>query len=468
MSDFYHEEFADELAHIISPPDYDCFCFKNEPNSGDFTMDVVEDTFPTREPRVHVHNVLSTYPTLQLNLDFILSSESLFAYVVWIFLPFLSYSVAPQYLLSFGNEDTILIPASLFVILYAGCTGYSQKDKNQSQNDKTKHGMEEREKAKPRWENDPEKLDAAPDSLRGESPHNPSSLNPKRHNRRRSKQPFILEESPVDTMADQRTLAELLCTPTEGYAEAIVVPPILAEQFELKHNLINMMTSDQFFGLEKDNPHDHIRAARRWLEKEPPRSILTWEDLVSKFINELFSSARTSNLHNEISNFQQRFDESFHEAWDQYRDLLPPVKAVEEIYITCGGAHPYYQCLATGGNTFPKLRDNIQGYVLAAAVNYNQGNPGYRPQGSGSLPSNTVANPKGELKAITTRSGLVTDGPTVPTLSQSINPEGDERVEEMLTINTSTNPSRIQTPHKHNRIPKKAHEMNDTNKKQGW
>nr|GEU93178.1 hypothetical protein [Tanacetum cinerariifolium] len=67
----------------------------NEPNSGDFTMDVVEDIFPTREPRVHVHNVLPTHPTLQLNLDFILSSESLFAYVVWIFLPFLSYLVAP-------------------------------------------------------------------------------------------------------------------------------------------------------------------------------------------------------------------------------------------------------------------------------------------------------------------------------------------------------------------------------------
>nr|GEZ20937.1 hypothetical protein [Tanacetum cinerariifolium] len=38
-SDFY--EFADELTHIISPPVYDCFFFKIEPNSGDFTMDVV-------------------------------------------------------------------------------------------------------------------------------------------------------------------------------------------------------------------------------------------------------------------------------------------------------------------------------------------------------------------------------------------------------------------------------------------
>ncbi|GJS84092.1 hypothetical protein Tco_0750633 [Tanacetum coccineum] len=30
-SDFYHEEFADELAHIISLPEYDHFCFKVEP-----------------------------------------------------------------------------------------------------------------------------------------------------------------------------------------------------------------------------------------------------------------------------------------------------------------------------------------------------------------------------------------------------------------------------------------------------
>ncbi|GJT61907.1 reverse transcriptase domain-containing protein [Tanacetum coccineum] len=503
-------------------------------------------------------------------------------------------------------------------------------------------------------------------NLIGNSSSNPTTSNPKRRNRRRSNQrvePFALEESPVVTMADQRTMAELLRAPTEGYTEAIMVPPILAEHFELKHNLINMMTSDQFFRLEKDNPHDHIRwfnkitstikykdvpnstiklmlfpfslagAARRWLEKEPPRSILTWEDLVSKFINEFFPPSRTTNLRNEISNFQQRFDESFHEAWDRYKDLLracphhgftelhqldtfynalnpadqdslnsaaggnllermkssdgnssssdiaklthavnqqtsvvttamtailkqfqatpPPasVKAVEEICVTCGGAHPYYQCLAADGNTFPEYQDNIQGYVAAAAGNYNQGNAGYRPpgvvnqtrpsgfvqqngqnnqnhfsqpqgynrgnnfnqnanyqapiqqnqsvplselekikkmndvnmkamqaqinnvknelrnemqnsiqasmsnqinelksmmasffqmniastSGTGSLPSNTVANPKGELKAITTRSGLVLDGPTISMPPPFINPEEDERVEETLT-----------------------------------
>nr|GEY14630.1 ribonuclease H-like domain-containing protein [Tanacetum cinerariifolium] len=57
----------------------------------------------------------------------------------------------------------------------------------------------------------------------------------------------------------------------------------------------------------------------------------------------------------------------------QLQSNPPPaqVKAVEEIYVTCGGAHPYYQCLAVGGNTFPEYWDNIQGYVLAATSNFN-------------------------------------------------------------------------------------------------
>ncbi|GJW94429.1 reverse transcriptase domain-containing protein [Tanacetum coccineum] len=202
-------------------------------------------------------------------------------------------------------------------------------------------------------------------NLVGNSSSNPTTTNPKCHNHRRSNQrveQVALEESPVVTMADQRTMAKLLRAPTEGYAEAIVVPPILAKPFGLKHSLINMMTSDQFFRLEKDNPHDHIRCY-------PTSSFC---------------------------------------------------KTVEEICVTCGGPHPYYQCLAADGNTFLEYRDNIQGYVAAAT-------------GMGSLPSNTVANPKGELKAITTRSGLVLDGPFVPMPPPFINPEEDERVEETLT-----------------------------------
>nr|GEV26025.1 reverse transcriptase domain-containing protein [Tanacetum cinerariifolium] len=233
-------------------------------------------------------------------------------------------------------------------------------------------------------------------NIPGESSPILTSSNPNCHNRRRSKQPFILKESYVDTMADKRTMAELLCAPTEGYAKAIVVPPILAEQFELKHSLINIMTSDQFFILEKDNPHDHIRwfnkitsaikykdvpnsaiklmlfpfslagAACRWLKKEPSRSILTWEDIVSKFINK-FPPSRTTNLRNEIFNFQQRFDYSFHEAWDRYKDLLracphhgfTELHQLDTLYNTLNPADPDSLNSATGGNLLERCTQDV-------------------------------------------------------------------------------------------------------------
>ncbi|GKA27674.1 hypothetical protein Tco_0713842 [Tanacetum coccineum] len=93
-----------------------------------------------------------------------------------------------------------------------------------------------------------------------------SSTTLKRRNRRRSKQrvePFSLEETSVVTMADQRTMAELLQAPTEGYGDAIVIPAILAENFELKHGLLNLVTSKQFYGFEKEDPHAHIH----WFNK---------------------------------------------------------------------------------------------------------------------------------------------------------------------------------------------------------
>nr|GEU36925.1 hypothetical protein [Tanacetum cinerariifolium] len=324
-------------------------------------------------------------------------------------------------------------------------------------------------------------------------------------------------------------MAEMLRAPTEGCAEAIVVPPIIAEQLELKHSLINMMTSEQFFGLKKDNPHDHVR----------------WFNKITSTIN-----SELAKLAHAVNQQTSAVTTAMTAMLKQFQSNPPPaqVKAVEKICVTYGGAHPYYQCLAAGGNTFPEYWDNIQGYVSAATGNYNQGNPGYRPQGvanqmrppgfaqpnvqnnqnqfgqpqgfnrslnfnqeqhyqatqsnqkfhlnefekikrmndvslkamqnqidmvknelrnemktsiqtslsnqtneikkmmasllqmntastsgSGALRGNTIANPKGELKAITTRSGLVTEGPTVPNPPKSVNPEEDECVEETYT-----------------------------------
>nr|GEZ51089.1 reverse transcriptase domain-containing protein [Tanacetum cinerariifolium] len=141
------------------------------------------------------------------------------------------------------------------------------------------------------------------------------------------------EDPPEVPMADNRTMAELLQAPTEGYEDAIVIPKIAANNFQLKHGLINLVQNKQFFRHDKEDPHAHIRyfnkitstmrapnvpsssimlmlfpfslegAARIWLEKEPPRSILTWDDLVTKFINQFFPPSKMTNLRNEITSF---------------------------------------------------------------------------------------------------------------------------------------------------------------------
>ncbi|GKA41441.1 hypothetical protein Tco_0734034 [Tanacetum coccineum] len=78
----------------ISLPDLECVYFKSEPDLGDLT---------SIDPGIR-ENISST---TNVNLPFEDDQSPLFAYVVWIFLSFLTYPIAPPYLLSSGNEDTI-------------------------------------------------------------------------------------------------------------------------------------------------------------------------------------------------------------------------------------------------------------------------------------------------------------------------------------------------------------------------
>nr|GEY18648.1 putative retrotransposon protein [Tanacetum cinerariifolium] len=431
----------------------------------------------------------------------------------------------------------------------------------------------------------------------------------------------------VTTMADARTMSELLRAPTEGYEDVIVIPAILADNFKLKVGLLQLVTSSQFQCLRGTTLMLTFDGLTRslllltwiWLEKEPPRFILTWEDLV--------------------------FDESFGEAWDRFKDLLykcphhgfsklhqidtfynaltqsdqdslnaaadgnllnrtphdaltiienkskvptsrnkpivskatqqATVKDIEETCVSCGGPHPYYECFATGGNTFdactavgtynergnryrpqedPNYRvsnqmgppgfpplnvqnsqnynqnrynqnqgnyqaPNNHGFNQQKRQNFNQGNNNYQasnyqtsnnqaqvgpsnelsnymksneatlramqtqmsnmksdlrnefkssieiktnklenqnnlimnmltnltmqrqsPSGSGSLLCDTVANPRGDVKAITTRSGVVYEGPSIPPTSSSL-PKEVEREPEATKDKVQTTSS---------------------------
>nr|GEU77393.1 hypothetical protein [Tanacetum cinerariifolium] len=352
------------------------------------------------------------------------------------------------------------------------------------------------------------------------NPTSSTNMNLKGRNRRRSKQRIEnsnLEEHShlVVTMADQRTMAELLRATTEGYAEAIVVPPILAEQFELKHSLINMMNTNQFFRLEKDNPHDHIRwgnpsvarkespaykdllhacpyhgftelhqldtfynalnladqdslnaAAGGNLLERSTQDVLTIIENKSKVRNSqskpVVSQVKTcdviSNSSSEIAILTHAVNQqtstvtiAMTTMLKQFQATPPPapVKAVEETCVTCREKvrrmnEANMKAMQTQIDKVKnKLRNEMKNSIQTSLSNQTneiknmmasllQMSTAYT-SGPRSLSSNTVANPKGELKAITTHSGLVIDGPIVPTPPQSINPEVDERVEETFT-----------------------------------
>nr|GEX76172.1 reverse transcriptase domain-containing protein [Tanacetum cinerariifolium] len=334
-------------------------------------------------------------------------------------------------------------------------------------------------------------------------------------------EPEIRTIAKIIPMAD-RTMEELLQALTEG---------------DVPNDAIKLMLF----------PYSLEDRARICYEKEPPNSIITLDDLVNKFGNQFFPPSKTTHLKNEISRFTQRFDETFSEALDHFKELLracphhgfskltqidtfyngltkqdqdslnaasggnllnkttrealqiienkskvcysrsksnvsrvntnsrdvvtktddridqlvdqisnlveivnkqviAPANAVKRTCVTCGGAHAYYEYIDTDSNPSS---------VCAATGSYNQVSrqnrashqippPGFasvqnnsnrfnqeQPSTSGTLSSNTIPNPKGEMKAVTTRSGLAYEGPSIPTES-SLEIVDEQNTKEIL------------------------------------
>nr|GEU60708.1 reverse transcriptase domain-containing protein [Tanacetum cinerariifolium] len=287
--------------------------------------------------------------------------------------------------------------------------------------------------------------------------------NPKRRNHRRSKQrikEFNLDElsPPIVTMADQRTMAQLLQAPTEGYEDAIVVPAITANNFELKYDQdsLNSATGGNF--LDK-MPRECLaiiesKSKVRYSHNKP---------VVAK----VSTNNSTSGISPDVAELKDMVKALLLDKKGQNQSP-DPVKAVEESCVTCGGAHSYLNYPATDGNVY---RDNIQEFISQAfAVNYNQGNTSYRPSmmskhaksidqsdrfdtkfvnsnsastsSSGTLPSNIIANPRGDLKAITTRSGVSYDGSQLPSLPSFLPKVVEDEPEATKdTVNPTNNES---------------------------
>nr|GFB82821.1 reverse transcriptase domain-containing protein [Tanacetum cinerariifolium] len=285
----------------------------------------------------------------------------------------------------------------------------------------------------------------------------------------------------------------------EGYEDAIVVPPINANNFELKQTLINLVQSNQFTG--RQDPHNHLR-----------------------FFNKI-----AATLEDKLDIHMNRIEKSLNEMKNSIITRTAPLKAVTEICVTYRSNHSYNQCpLTRGGNDYPtrppgfhqptqqnnnqnrfqrsNLNQNRQPNQGAIFQNRQPQNPNFQalPQqnavtqgkfeayttandanmnnlqlkfdnfqrnqqdfqkkfeqkpddfqnqmmqfmqnlynkpstSSSSLPSNIIPNPKGEAKSITTKSGMSYKEPPIP-------PTGVNQ-QEPVEVTTDTKPQNSKDIH---------------------
>nr|GEV70889.1 reverse transcriptase domain-containing protein [Tanacetum cinerariifolium] len=280
-------------------------------------------------------------------------------------------------------------------------------------------------------------------------------------------------------MADNRTMEELLQAPMEGYGKAIGISKINADHFEIKTNLLQLVQANPYHGFERENPHTHINNFKRITStlkfRDVPNDVIklmmfsyslegaprVWYEAWERF-KEMLRACR----HHEFTELTQ-IDTFYSGLNDNDQDSLnvaagENLLTVKESCVTCGGNHAFYNCDATNSN---------QSCVYAATGTYNQvapqnhasnymAPPGFAPvqnngQDSGffqnqsstssTLPSNTILNPKDDMKAITTRSGVAYEGPSIPTPKKVVEREIEETTDKEQT-NFQGSTAHIQPP----------------------
>nr|GEZ22937.1 hypothetical protein [Tanacetum cinerariifolium] len=366
-------------------------------------------------------------------------------------------------------------------------------------------------------------------------PFNSSTTIPRRSNRRRIQyivEPEFRAIENIVLMAD-RTMEELLQAPTEGYGEAIVLPEILAENFEIKMNLLQLVQANKFHGRENDNPHTNISNFKRMTAtlkyrdvsndaikfmlfpyslEDRARICEAWDRFkellragshhgfseltqIDTFYNGLTEQDQDS-LNAALGDVVCKTDDHIDKLADQISNLVEivnkqvvaPAKAVEKVYVTCGGAHAYYECIATDSNPssfcaatvpnnqippselssyiksneieiktmqsqinvlrsdFSKQEENLKKNLNDDMRNILSSFFQNQPSTSGTLPSNTIPNPKGEMKAVTIRSGLAYEGPSIPTKSplEKVDEQNTEEILDKDHSNSSGSTAQVQ------------------------
>nr|GEV38512.1 reverse transcriptase domain-containing protein [Tanacetum cinerariifolium] len=206
-------------------------------------------------------------------------------------------------------------------------------------------------------------------------------------------------------------------------------------------------------------PHSLTYHATAWFDSLPRNSITTFEQMAKIFLGKYFSPSMVTKLRNEITNFHQR-ETLMKTRPEECYDLIKNMTAHHNDWdisvqrTNVGQTHNVYATGAynQGGNSYQHQASIPQPQVITTTefTNYMKANDAIlknmqtnmtsltnsnlelknmfgefmkmnsaSSSGSGTLPSNTINNPKEDLKGITTRSGIAYKGPTIATTSSS-------------------------------------------------
>nr|GEU60023.1 DNA-directed DNA polymerase [Tanacetum cinerariifolium] len=258
---------------------------------------------------------------------------------------------------------------------------------------------------------------------------------------------------------DLRTKEEL-CQPTfNGWGGPIAPTTIQATNFRLKNDMIqHVQNSCQFHGLSGDDANKHLDKFLHVTQSIKVNRV-TDDALRLKY----FPPSMVTKLRNEITNFRQRPDESLFEAWKRYKlsiDYFPnhnmlPIIQIDTFYNGLTLRHrdtinaattyqaPGYQALVHQASisqpqvvttieftNYMRANDAILKNMQTNMTSLTNSNLELKnmfgqfmkmntasSSGLETLSSNTITNPKEDLKGTTTRSGNAYKGPTIPTTS---------------------------------------------------
>nr|GEV03560.1 hypothetical protein [Tanacetum cinerariifolium] len=244
---------------------------------------------------------------------------------------------------------------------------------------------------------------------------------------------FQEDPPPEVLMADNRTMVELLQAPTEGYKDAIVIPEITANNFELKHGLINLVQNKQFFGHNKEDPHTHIQYFNKITSTMRVPNVPSSSIKLMLFPFSLEGQLRFGLKKNPLDPFKLgTILACLHHGFSELHEL-------DTFYNALNVNDQDSLNSAVGGNFLDKMpRECLK--ITESKSKVRQSRAKAVVAKVRTLPGNTITNPKEELKGITTRSGVSYQGPKTPSMSK----QGTKVIKDQVQTPSSQNTAPVQ------------------------